>query len=84
MSRAAQRDIKKAFQKDIVEFLRIQHHFLPTFIEDLGGIKDPRKIAYADYDIEEILYTVIMKNICSITSMQDMTDSLTMRNAYAI
>jgi len=74
MSRAAQRDIKKAFQKDIVEFLRIQHHFLPTFIEDLGGIKDPRKIAYADYDIEEILYTVIMKNICSITSMQDMTD----------
>lgn len=27
-----------------------------------------------DYDIEEILYPVIIKNACSITSMQEMTD----------
>jgi hypothetical protein len=74
MSRAARREIKKTFQKDIVEFLKIQKHFLPDFIKDLSNVNDPRHTSYTDYDIEEILYTVIMKNVCTISSMQDMTD----------
>lgn len=74
MSRAARRKIKKTFQKDIVEFLKIQKHFLPDFAKDLSAVNDPRHTSYTDYDIEEILYTVIMKNVCSISSMQDMTD----------
>lgn len=74
MSRIVKRKIKKAFQKDIVEFLRTQNHFLPTLVKDLSKVRDPRKKSYTDYDIEEILYTMIMKNVCSITSMQDMTD----------
>jgi hypothetical protein len=74
MSRAYRREIKKTFQKDIIEFLKIQRHFLPDLIENLREINDPRHLSYTDYDIEEILYTVIMKNVCSITSMQDMTD----------
>ena len=74
MSRAIRREIKKSFKKDIVEFLKVQHHFLPNFINELGKIKDPRHKSYTDYDIEEILYTMIMKNACSITSMQEMTD----------
>lgn len=74
MSRAASRELKKTFQKDIVEFIKIQNHFVPGFTNDLSKVKDPRNSAYIDYDIEEILYTVIMKNVFSITSMQDMTD----------
>jgi len=74
MSRAAKREVKKTFQKDIVEFIKIQNHFLPTFFKDLSNVKDPRNESYIDYDIEEILYSVIMKNVCSISSMQDMTD----------
>jgi hypothetical protein len=74
MSRAARREIKKTFQKDIVEFLKIQKHFFPDFIKDLSTVNDPRHISYTNYDIQEILYTIIMKNVCSITSMQDMTD----------
>lgn len=74
MSRAHRREIKKSFSKDIIEFLKIQHHFLPNFIDELGKIKDPRHNSYTDYDIEEILYTVIIKNACSITSMQEMTN----------
>jgi len=35
MSRVAKRNTKKAFQMDIVEFLRIQNHFLPSFTEEL-------------------------------------------------
>ena len=74
MSRAARREIKKTFQKDIVEFLKVQKHFLPDFVKDLSDVNDPRHTSYIDYDIEEILYTVIMKNVCTISSMQDMTD----------
>ena len=76
MSRARKREIKKTFKKDIVEFLKVQHHFLPNFIDELGKIKDPRHQSYKEYDIEEILYTMIMKNACSIPSMQEMTDVL--------
>ena len=60
MSRAANRIIKKTFQ----------NHFLPTFLKDLGTVKDPRNESYIAYDIEEILYSVIMKNVCSISSTQ--------------
>jgi hypothetical protein len=74
MSRAAQRSYKKAFQKDIVEFLKVQNHFFPSLIKDLSQVQDPRNQSYIEYDIEEILYTMLMKNICSISSMQDMTD----------
>lgn len=74
MSRATRREIKKTFQKDILEFLKIQKHYLPDFIKDLSEVNDPRHASYIDYGIEEILYTVIMKNVCAITSMQDMTD----------
>jgi DDE_Tnp_1-associated/Transposase DDE domain len=74
MSRAARRKLKKLFQKDIVEFIRIQNHFFKTFVEDLSDVKDPRKEGYIFYAIEEILYTIIMKNIFSIASMQEMTD----------
>lgn len=74
MSRPVRRELKKTFQKDIVEFLKVQNHFLPSFINELRSIDDPRHQSYTDYDIEEILYTIIMKNVCSITSMQEMTD----------
>jgi hypothetical protein len=74
MSRAHRRKIKKLFSKDIIEFLKVQHHFLPDFIDELGKIEDPRHNSYTDYDIEEILYTIIIKNVCSIPSMQEMTD----------
>ena len=74
MSRASQRECKKNFGKDIAEFLKMQHHFFPTFIEELSKVQDPRNQSYIEYDIEEILYTMLMKNVCSITSMQDMTN----------
>jgi len=32
MSRASSRAIKKAFHKDIVEFFKIQNHFLPDLL----------------------------------------------------
>lgn len=75
MSRAEERELKESFQKDMTGFLKVQHHFLPNFIDELGKIKDPRHQSYIDYDMEEILYTMVMKNVGSITSMQEMTDT---------
>lgn len=74
MGRAENRVLKKNFGKDIVSFLKMQHHFFPNFIDELGRIKDPRNGSYITYDISEILYTVIMKNNCNLSSMQEMTE----------
>lgn len=74
MGRTENRILKKNFKKDIVSFFKIQHHFFPDLIDALGRIKDPRNGSYTMYDISEILYTVIMKNNCNLSSMQEMTD----------
>jgi hypothetical protein len=47
---------------------------LPDLVKDLNQVNDPRHISYINYDIGEILYTAILKNVCTISSMQDMTD----------
>lgn len=74
MSRKERRKLKKEFEKDIREFLKVQNHFLPDLIEELKLVEDPRNKSYIDYTIEEILYTMIIKNVCSISSMQEMTE----------
>jgi len=73
MGRKQERAIKKAFEKDMVLFLKIQHHFFPNLVKELSRVKDPRHPSYTDYEIEEILYTVMLKNIFSLISMQEMT-----------
>jgi hypothetical protein len=74
ISRAEERELKENFKEDVKEFLKVQNHFLPELIKELSLVKDPRNPSYIDYGIEEILYTMILKNICSITSMQGMTE----------
>jgi len=48
--------------KGIVDFAKIQYHFFPDLIDDLGKIKDPRKENYIDYSSEELIYPLILKN----------------------
>jgi DDE_Tnp_1-associated/Transposase DDE domain len=52
----------------------VQNHFLPNLIEELKLVEDPRNKSYIEYTIEEIIYTMIIKNVCSISSMQEMTE----------
>lgn len=72
MTRAERRREKKKYQKDFVAFCRIMRQYFPDFIEWLQKIKDPRK--FWTYETEVMLMTVIMKNICNISSMQKMTN----------
>ena len=60
--------------KGIVDFAKIQYHFFPDLIDDLGKIKDPRKENYIDYSSEELIYPLILKNSCTIESMRQMTE----------
>ena len=60
--------------KGIIDFVKIQNHFFPNFIEDLGNVDDPRKENYTDYTSEELLYPVILKNACTIETMRQMTE----------
>lgn len=72
MTRAERRRDKKKYEKDFVHFCRIMKLYFPDFIHWLSSLKDPRK--FWTYETEVMLMTVIMKNICCIGSMQQMTD----------
>jgi len=64
--------IKKKYGKDFASFCRIMKLYFPDFIGWLSSLKDPRK--FWTYETEVMLMTVIMKNVCCIESMQQMTD----------
>ena len=67
---------KKLREKDkgIIDFVKMENHFFPDLINDLGKIKDPRKEKYTEYLSEELIYPIILKNTCSIESMRQMTE----------
>ena len=60
--------------KGIIDFVKMQNHFFPNFIEKLGKVDDPRKENYIDYSSEELLYPLILKNTCTIETMRQMTE----------
>ena len=72
MTRAERRNEKKKYGKDFVHFCRIMKLYFPDFVSWLAGLKDPRK--FWTYETEIMLMTVIMKNVCCIGSMQQMTE----------
>lgn len=72
MTRAERRNEKKKNGKDFANFCRIMKLYFPDFINWLSELKDPRK--FWTYETEVMLMTVIMKNVCCISSMQQMTD----------
>ena len=80
MSRAEIRKMRKEWKEDLPAFISAQKHFFPDLIERVHKVADPRQQGSIQYSIEEILYTIIMKNVCSITSMQGMTDTFNNEN----
>jgi hypothetical protein len=88
MTRAEKREIKRTVNKEIKEFLKIQTHYFPYLIQDIKKIMDSRNQSYITYEIEVIIYMMILKNVCSIVSMQEMTDAFNedecVKNLYKI
>jgi hypothetical protein len=88
MTRAEKREIKRKLKREIAEFLKIQNHYFPELIEDIKKVMDGRNQSYITYEIEVILYTMILKNVCSIASMQEMNEKFNedecIKNIYKI
>jgi hypothetical protein len=55
------------------EFLKITKHFFKGLNGKLVNVRDRRNQSYITYTLEILLFTVIMKNISGIVSMNKMT-----------
>ncbi len=67
---------KRAKEKEIkffVEFLKIKKHFFKDLCKKLKSVKDKRNQSYVEYKTDIILMMVIMKNVCGIVSMNNMS-----------
>lgn len=88
MTRAEIRAAKEKLNKEIAEFLKIQNHYFPYLIRDIKKVMDTRHQSYITYEIEVILYVMILKNICSIVSMQELNyefnEAKCVKNIYKI
>ncbi len=56
------------------EFIKLQKHFFKDLQKHLKSVKDPRHKSYIEYDPDIILFSMLMKNACSIPSMSNMTE----------
>jgi len=75
MTRAERRQLKKSEGNPLVELLKVQKHFYKDLWRDFAGVHDPRHSSYINYTSDVMLAMPLMKNICDIRSMQEMTAS---------
>ena len=67
---------KREKQKEINffgEFIRIRNHFFKDFNTILKKVKDNRHQSYVEYSPDIILFSILMKNVTAIESMNQMT-----------
>lgn len=55
------------------EFIRVRNHFFKAFNKRLKRVKDGRHQSYIDYTPDILLFSLLMKNVTSIESMNQMT-----------
>ena len=56
------------------EFIKVQKHFFKDILKHLKNVKDPRHKSYIEYGSDIILFSMLMKNACSIYSMSNMSE----------
>ena len=64
---------KQSKMNFFAEFTKIRKHFFSKFNKMLASVKDIRNKSYITYELNILLFTVIMKNIVKILSMNRMT-----------
>lgn len=73
MKRKEQRLLKKLEIEPVKGLMKTQKHFYADLQKRLNEVKDPRDRRYTIYNSSTLLGTGITKNICGITTMQQMT-----------
>jgi len=71
--RAQLRKIKAQEENQLKELLKCMNHFVKSFRSNLHAIDDPRHQSYTKYEMAELLMTVVLKNLCNVESMREMT-----------
>lgn len=75
MTRAEIRQLKQLEGNPLTELLKVQKPFYKNLWNDFAGVHDPRHASYIDYSSDVMLAMPLMKNLCDIRSMQEMTSS---------
>lgn len=68
---------KRELEKDknyFFEFIKIKNHFFKELDDRLKKVKDHRHQSYIRYETDILLLMVLLKNICSLKSMNKMTN----------
>lgn len=82
MKRKEIRLFKKLEKESVKTLIESQRHYYPQLQKRLNEVKDPRDKRYTIYNCSTLLGTGITKNICGISSMQQMTADFNDGNAY--
>lgn len=80
MKRTEQRLLKKAEKEPVKVLMESQKHYYPKLQQRLNEIKDPRDKRYTIYNCSTMIGTGMTKNICGISSMQQMTANFNEEN----
>jgi hypothetical protein len=73
MKRKELRLLKKTEKEPVKALLESQKHYYPGLIKRLNEVKDPRDMRYITYNCSTMIGIGMTKNICGISSMQQMT-----------
>lgn len=73
MTRREKRERRKK-DRGIVDFIMIQNHFFKDFRKWIDEMKDPRNQSYTTYTQPDFIYLGILKNVCSVKSMRQMSE----------
>lgn len=87
MGRKEERAKKQLEKNPIKECNKIQKKFYPELFTAFENTVDPRHQSYIEYSNKELLAELYYKQICGISSMQDMTrtfnDDIIVKNIYS-
>ena len=74
LTRHDRREIKKLGDQGILDFLQVKYHFFQDMNEWIQSIEDPRNPAYITYTQSDLISMGLLKNVCGITSMNQMNE----------
>ena len=74
MTRREKRERRKK-DRGIVDFIMVQTHFFKDLTKWIEEMDDPRNQSYSTYTQSELIYLGILKNVCSVKSMRQMSEA---------
>ncbi len=74
LTRSDRRKIKKMGDLGILDFLQVKFHYFQDMNKWIQGMEDPRNASYITYTQSDLISMGLLKNICGVTSMNQMNE----------